>query len=265
MKIACIGDCKSFTETGSHSHGDVLATAVYLARAGLDVYFIGAIEDGLLISDFRNCLTEEGINSEFVSNSSAADFFSADGLASLAGSVDQFDYIYLTGKVLSLIKEEGCNCLFKILRKFRADGGKVVFDCDHGSSKWNSEEQAINTYKDLLEITDISLPNFEEESLLFNDANVEELIARHHKLGIDEIVVKNGTNPNWLSTKPEKPPKEFPIESIQSALNPNGAGSAFNAAYIATRLSGKTYCGSIEQGQILAAKVVLNAGVIPSK
>ena len=259
MKIACL-ECFS----PGNSEADALATAIYLARSGLDVSIIGTDNESNSAAT-KVLLLDEVVNVDLLSSVPADQFFSEENLSQLQLSLKLFDYIYVTGKIFSLINEKVRSSLLSELKELRAVGAKVVFDCNHSAASWSDEGLAANTYTEILKITDISLPNFLEESVLFGDKDVGELIARHHGLGVQEIALKNGTKPNWLSTKPEKPPKEFPIENIEQPLDEGGAGNAFNAAYIATRLSGKTYCGSIKQGQILAAKVVLNSGAILPK
>ncbi len=259
MKIACL-ECFS----PGNSEADALATAIYLARSGLDVSIIGT-ENESNSAATKVLLLDEVVNVDLFSSVPADQFFSEENLSQLQLSLKLFDYIYVTGKIFSLIDKEGRRSLLRELTELRAVGTKIIFDCNHRVANWSDEELAANAYTEILKLTDISLPNFKEESVLFDDKDVGELIARHHSLGVQEIALKNGTKPNWLSTKPEKPPKEFPLENIEQPLDEGGAGDAFNAAYIATRISGKTYCGSIKQGQILAAQVVLNSGAILPK
>jgi len=255
MKIACIGSVEERAAT------DLAVAAIYLARAELDVSFVGVVEN----EADKNRLADEGVNTDLLLQKEAKDFFSEAGLAQIATALGQFDYIFVTGQILSLINEDGRKSLAGLLDGLRASGSKIVFECNHSATHWSDEEAAVRAYAEFIAITDISLPNFEEESVLFNDDDVADLIARHHAAGVPEIALKNGTEANWLSTKPEKPPKEFAVENVEQVVDDSGAGEAFNAAYVSTRLSGRTYCGSIEQGQILAAQVVRNSGAILQK
>lgn len=249
MKIGCIGE---LNENIAH---DVPATALYLARAELDVSFFGIAT----AKAGKSKLTEEGVNIDLLHDATLEKFFSKEPVEGIKSSLIQFDYIYVTGKILSLMNADGRRELVKVLNGLRSSGTKVIFDSNHKIAKWSENSCAAKAYSEILSITDISLPNYEEEALLFDDKSIAGVISRHHKLGVSEIALKNGVEPNWLSTKPKKPPKEFPLESIEQTAGRTGAGDAFNAAYIATRLSGESYCRSIKKGQIHAAKIVRNA------
>ncbi|MDD9889264.1 MAG: PfkB family carbohydrate kinase, partial [Gammaproteobacteria bacterium] len=246
---------------GDQAAADLLVTAIYLAREGLDVSFVGIVEDEI----DKNRLAWEGVNTDLLLQKTAKDFFSEEGLATVSSELSQCNYIFVTGQVLSLLSDEERERLINTLKSLRGSGTKIVFDCNHSAARWDDERSATKAYTALIAITDISLPNYEEESALFMDESTAALIARHHALGVPEIALKNGIRPNWLSTKPEKSPKEFPVERIEQVVDDSGVGEAFNAAYVATRISGRTYCGSVEQGQLLAAKVVQFPGAILPK
>jgi 2-dehydro-3-deoxygluconokinase len=270
IKIACLGESKVQQlshDDGSQSFacfGDVLTTAIYLVRSGLKVSFISVLEE-LSKKIICKSLQEEGLNTDLVLTDENHAFFSSDDFESIQLKLSEFDFVYLTGNTLLLLDDAGIEKLIQLLVSLRKRGGKVIFDSNHSSKSWSSDELARAVYTKFLRVTDVSLPSFVDEADLFQDRAVEDLIARHHALGIREVVVKNGTEANWLSTKPDKKPREFPLESIQKAIDNSGVGDAFNAAYLATRLSGQTYCSSIKQGQLLAAEVVVNSGAILPK
>ena len=150
------------------------------------------------------------------------------------------------GLNLSTLKWEK---LIQLLVSLRKRGGKVIFDSNHSSKNWSSDDLARAVYTKFLQVTDISLPSFVDEADLFQDRAVEDLIARHHAFGIREVVVKNGTGANWLSTKPDKKPREFPLESIQKAIDNSGVGDAFNAAKLRRsrqRIQNLGYFGKVD-------------------
>ena len=277
VKIACIGESRiGKSEVGESSNqqpsstdnsqslacsGDALTTAIYLARFDIDVSFITVLEES---AQEMVCKTwqEEGMNTELVLSRSNQKFLLSGDLESIRQQLTGFDYVYLTGNTLALLDAEGREKLFELLVSLKEQGGKVIFDSNHSAQNWSNDQLARAAYEKFMRVTDISLPSFSAEADLFGDSNIEELIARQHAIGIEEITVKNGTAANWLSTKPDEPPREFPVESIQQVVDSSGAGDAFNAAYLATRLNGTSYCGSIKQGQLLAAEVVIIPGAI---
>lgn len=267
MSTVCIGNCppSAFYEANDlsalKSENDALVTAIYLARSGTRVSLLCAATESN-VGAVKSSLQLMGIDSDLVSGTSIEDLFSDSSLPALKSKLENYDFLHLTGKILSELSNEGRDNLLKLLKVLKASEVKIVFDCNHQSTTWKQSNIAAEVYQRFLSVTDISLPNSLEEAALFKDKDVHELIARHHRLGVAEIVVKNGQQANWLSTKPEKAPKEFPIEQVQEELDATGAGEAFNAAYLATRLSGKTYCGSIKQGQLLASCVVKQANLV---
>ena len=97
MKIACL-ECFS----PGNSEADALATAIYLARSGLDVSIIGTDNESNSAAT-KVLLLDEEVNVDLLSSVPADQFFSEENLSQLQLSLKLFDYIYVTGKIFSLI------------------------------------------------------------------------------------------------------------------------------------------------------------------
>ena len=99
MKIACL-ECFS----PGNSEADALATAIYLARSGLDVSIIGTDNESNSAAT-KVLLLDEVVNVDLLSSVPADQFFSEENLSQLQLSLKLFDYINVTGKIFSLIND----------------------------------------------------------------------------------------------------------------------------------------------------------------
>ena len=76
--------------------------------------------------------------------------------------------------------------------------------------------------------------------------------------GIGEIVVKNGPNSALVTTGANQ---EFvPVPEVVVPIDPTAAGDAFNAAYLAARLSGTIPVDAAGAAHRLAGNVIRHPG-----
>ena len=108
-------------------------------------------------------------------------------------------------------------------------------------------------------MADIALPSFSDEEALFGDAAPEATAERLARLGVAEIVVKDGQNAAFLRCG--KVMERVPAATV-GAVDTTGAGDAFNGGYLAARLAGQPPLAAARLGHAVAAAVVQVFGAL---
>jgi 2-dehydro-3-deoxygluconokinase len=136
----------------------------------------------------------------------------------------------------------------------RARGLRVV-DPNLRSGLWGSD-RALELVLPLLERADLILGGEGELERLVGSRG-RELAERCHALGAREVVLKRGAKgaavsdgSGWIEHRPP------PLEDA----DPVGAGDAFNAGYLAARLSGRPSAEALEQAARCGAAVATTIG-----
>jgi 2-dehydro-3-deoxygluconokinase len=292
--------------------GDTLNTAIYLSRLGVDVGYVTALGDDPYSDDMISKWRDEGVDTRFAirakgrmpglyairtdergdrsfqywrDHSPVNDLF---GLSEFSESsqarehLRNIDFLFLSGITLSLFSEDDRVELFELLDVQRERGGKVVFDTNHRSSRWSSDDAARAVYREMLERVDLALPTLEDEMLLFSDEDAYACAARHHDAGVSEVAVKMGEGGCLVSCdgkgerngggerkgrgerdgRREREAVQIPLSERREAKDTTGAGDSFNAGYLAARLNGREPAEAVAIGQTIAAEVVMHHGAI---
>jgi len=187
-----------------------------------------------------------------------------DGAKSVAlfATLEQYDFLYLSGISIAILKPEVRTKLIEFLAQFKAKGGKLIFDGNYRPNLWQSTEEAMNCYKALYSLTDIALPTLEDEQILFGYKNAQEALDAIVAFGATEIVLKMGED-GCLYSSDEK--LGFVKTKKVSVVDTTSAGDSFNAGYLATRLKGMSVVESCEAGHILASTVIQHRGAVIPK
>ena len=104
------------------------------------------------------------------------------------------------------------------------------------------------------------LPTFADENLLFGDATAERTVQRYLALGAEEVVVKLAAHGCLVAAAAQC--EYLPPPSAVTAVDTSGAGDAFNAAYLAARLAGRSASEAGRAGNTLAGEVVRYPGAV---
>ncbi|RUW19338.1 sugar kinase, partial [Mesorhizobium sp. M4B.F.Ca.ET.013.02.1.1] len=109
----------------------------------------------------------------------------------LAKNLENQALVYFSGITLGILEDAGRQILLKAVAKARAAGSLVAFDPNYRPRLWRSREEAQAATTEALAVTDIALPTFPDEQMLFGDATPQ---ATADRLGrqVGESVVKNG-------------------------------------------------------------------------
>ena len=267
--------------------GDTYNTAVYVARTSVDIAVDLAVDYVSIVGDDRYSeqllavMRTEGIGTSRVaqipgslglylvrtdpdgerhftyhrSQAPARDLF-ADNEPDLTS----YDMVYLSAITLQIMTAGARTRLWAALDAVRARGGRVAFDTNYRATGWPDLATARGTIESTLARTDIALPTFSDEQVLYGDADVGACVARLAAFGVAEIVVKDGAGGcvTWV----EGNQQEVPARRVDAVHDTTAAGDSFNGAYLSARLTGASPADAAQAGHALAALVITQPGAI---
>jgi len=268
--------------------GDAFNTAIYLARADIDVGFASAVGDDPYSDSVLALAAAEGVASNLILRVSgrlpalcliesgpagerqpriwrdgapAGDLFELPDWMRLAESLTSARLIYFSGITLSLFSNNGLGRFFAVLEVARQQGAKVAFDGNFRPRGWKGDlQRARAVVMEALKRTDIALPAFDDEAVLWGDPSLESTVTRLQAFGIDEIVVKNGPNSALVATSGNQ---EFvPVPEVLVPIDATAAGDGFNAGYLAARIAGNDPAQAAGAAHRLAGSVIRHPGAL---
>ncbi len=275
---------------------DAFNTAIYLARAGIDVAFATAIGDDRYSDSVVALAAAEGVASNLIlripnrlpglclvdsdapggrsvrawrDGAPARELFELPDWMRIAESLTAARLIYFSGITLSLYSNNGLGRLFAVLEVARQQGAKVAFDGNFRPRGWKGDlQRARAVFIEALQRVDIALPAFDDEAVLWGDPSPEATVARLQAFGIGEIVIKNGPNSALVATgggqeDVQRAIQEFvPVPEVVVPVDATAAGDGFNAGYLAARLSGSDPAQAAGAAHRLAANVIRHRGAL---
>lgn len=177
----------------------------------------------------------------------------------LAKSLENQALVYFSGITLAILDAAARKTLLVAVAKARAAGSLVAFDPNYRPRLWQSREEAQAAILDALAVTDIALPTFPDEQMLFGDTAPQATAARFGKL-VGEVVVKNGEEPALIATGGTLQP--VPAQHVANPVDTTGAGDSFNGGYLAARLAGHAPAEAVQRAHRVAAAVVQVRGAL---
>ena len=177
----------------------------------------------------------------------------------LAKSLENQALVYFSGITLAILDAAARKTLLAAVTKARAAGSLVAFDPNYRPRLWQSREEAQAAILDALAVTDIALPTFPDEQMLFGDTAPQATAARFGKL-VGEVVVKNGEEPALIATGGTLQP--VPAQHVATPVDTTGAGDSFNGGYLAARLAGHAPAEAVQRAHRVAAAVVQVRGAL---
>ncbi|MER9404308.1 sugar kinase [Mesorhizobium caraganae] len=177
----------------------------------------------------------------------------------LAKSLENQALVYFSGITLAILDAAARKTLLAAVAQARAAGSLVAFDPNYRPRLWQSREEAQAAILDALAVTDIALPTFPDEQMLFGDTAPQATAARFGKL-VGEVVVKNGEEPALIATGGTLQP--VPAQHVATPVDTTGAGDSFNGGYLAARLAGHAPAEAVQRAHRVAAAVVQVRGAL---
>jgi len=268
--------------------GDTFNTAIYLARAGIDVAFATAVGDDPYSDSVLALAAAEGVAANLIlrvpgrlpalclidaaatgerstrywrDGAPARELFELPDWMRVAESLTSARLIYFSGITLSLYSNNGLGRFFAVLEVARQQGAKVAFDGNFRPRGWNGDLARTRTvFMEALKRVDIALPAFDDEAVLWGDPSPEATVARLQAFGIGEIVVKNGPNSALVASAGAQ---EFvPVPEVVVPIDATAAGDGFNAGYLAARLAGSDPAQAASAAHRLAGNVIRHRGAL---
>jgi 2-dehydro-3-deoxygluconokinase len=268
--------------------GDTFNTAVYLARAGIDVSYATALGDGSYSDAIVSLAQAEGVKTDLIlrvpgrepglylietdkkgerrftywrDNAPARELFELEDWGRVAETIVSARLVYFSGITLSLYSNNGLGRFLAILEMARQQGVKVAFDGNFRPRGWKGDVARTRTvFSEALKRVDVALPTYDDEAVLWGDPSPEATVERLQAFGVGEIVVKNGPNSALVSSGGRQ---EFvPVPEVVVPVDTTAAGDSFNAGYMAARLSGENPAVAAAAGHRLASQKIMHRGAL---
>lgn len=301
-RIVCVGDAAIELSRGSDGRfalgcgGDVFNVAIYLARAGLNTAFATALGDDPYSDAIVALANVEGVATDLIlrlgarqpavsiveagragersvrswrDGAPASELFELADWTRIAAALMAARLIYFSGVTLSLYSSAGIGRLLAVVEAARAQGVKVAFDGNFRPRDWRGDlARARTVFIEALKRTDIALPAYDDEAVLWGDPSPEATVARLQAFGIGEIAVKNGPHSALIAHQGAPAggsgsSQEFvPVPEVTEPVDSTAAGDGFNAGYLAARLFGNGPAEAAAAAHRLAGMVIRHRGAL---
>lgn len=264
--------------------GDTCNTATYLARLGERVAFLTAIGTDPFSAAMLDSWRREGLDTALVLTApdrlpglyavqthalGERSFYywreqaAVRSLPTLPGFDDVLaracgaDLLYLSGITLALFDAAARAALAQVAGAVRERRGAVAFDPNYRPRLWSSPAAAREAMRAFAPFVSIALPTFDDKATLHGDTDPAETLARWHRAGADEVVVKLGAAGCVIDDGSGVAPAPG-----ARAVDTTGAGDAFNAGYLAARRAGSGREEAAARANALAGQVINCRGAI---
>lgn len=263
--------------------GDAFNTAVYLKRTAPDlrVSFLSATGDEELSEELRLALKKENLGDEWlfrIPNSKPAlylirvrdgdrhfTYWRSDSPAKLwlrellavgPKLLDEADLVYLSGISLAILRPDERHTALDMLSATRA---RIAYDPNVRLTLWNTLDDARECLETIARFAAFLLPSRQDLEMLYGLTDPSQQIQQLAGMGEAEIALTCDLEGCRLWSEA----REFTVGShLVSAIDPSGAGDAFNGAYLASRLLGSLPQTAATVAQRLASRVVQFRGAI---
>jgi 2-dehydro-3-deoxygluconokinase len=293
-QVVSIGECMVEMTRGPDRRfalaygGDTFNTAVYLARAGVDIAYATALGDDPYSAGILELAQAEGIDRRLMATlpgrmpglyviettaagertfwywrdrAAARDLFVCGATAATVAEISAARLVYISGITLSLYGAAGLDRLADALQAARANGAVIAMDSNYRPRGWGGDlDLARATFARFWRSAHIALPTFDDEQALWGDPAPAATIDRLASLGVAEVVVKNGAAGALVHSCGAT--VLVPCPQAVTPVDTTAAGDSFNAGYLARRLAGDQPTAASAFAHRLAAIVIQHRGAI---
>lgn len=287
-QIALLGECmlELSNAPGSTRYqlgvaGDTYNTAAGLAQLGVSVEYVTALGSDRYSEVILDDAQQRNIGSQFIQrnpsatpglylienddqgersfsywreNSAAHQLLrNGEQLDQLLSAIESIPNLFFSGITLALCGEDGRKELLQWLPRYRAQGGRVIYDSNYRETLWPDLESAQRAHAQILEQVDLFLPSAEDIAVLHSNSDMLALTSK-------EIVSTDGDAP--VSVILEGALQHIAIDPVASVVDTTGAGDAFNAGYLAARLRNIDAVAAVNYAAKVAAQTIAHRGAI---
>ncbi|TGQ78923.1 sugar kinase [Mesorhizobium sp. M8A.F.Ca.ET.207.01.1.1] len=179
--------------------------------------------------------------------------------AALSKSMQNQSLVYFSGITLAILDDASRKTLLEAVGKARAAGSTIAFDPNYRPRLWRGRDEAQAAIVEALAVTDIALPTFPDEQMLFGD-DTPRATAERLRQWVGEVVVKNGEQPALIAENGSL--QDVPAIHVAAPADTTGAGDSFNGGYLAARLAGHNPQEAARRAHRVAAAVVQVRGAL---
>ena len=292
-RIVSIGECMIEMSGGEDRTyrlgyaGDTLNTAWYLrALLGKDwsVDYVTALGEDRYSGDIRAFLDANGIGTGHIQtipsrrpglymihqekgdrhftywrDSSAAKLL-ADDKDALGKAVERAELVYFSGITLAILAPRARGRLLGAIVKARDNGARIAFDTNIRPALWTSPRVMTGVLTAAASLCDIVLPTHTDEAPLFGDRSIDDTADRYLELGVEEVVVKDGSKEALIATAHER--VRIAPKPGAKVVDATGAGDSFNGGYLSARLGGMSLAEAAEAAHATAGIVIGHKGAL---
>ncbi|MHB2264040.1 sugar kinase [Aliihoeflea sp. PC F10.4] len=231
----------------------------FLTANGFETDFV-SIDDKRSVGLYAIDLSPDGERRFSYWRSQSAARGLADDAEMLGDAAQQADLVYYSGISLAILPPTGRANLIETARTARERGQMVVFDPNIRPALWEDAQTMRDWMQKAMATAAIALPSFDDEATVWGDTTVEACAERWQKAGAGEVVVKNGGGDIVVASASGAATK-IEVQRIRP-VDTTGAGDAFNAGYLVSRLAGRDLRDAVLSGHNLAAQVIGQRGAL---
>ena len=266
--------------------GDVINTAIHLARSGDRVRLASAMGTDPMSAELCAAWEAEGVDTVLVlraadrlpglyaietdasgersfhywrGEAAARRMFDLPGSAEMVAQAAQSDLLYFSLITLAILPDEGREALLDLCARVRAGGGKVAFDGNYRARLWSDAATACHWRDRAIAVSDMGLPTLADEVEMGAADDAQDAAARWGAGQGREVVVKLGGDGCLVDGVVVPVPQMVPV------IDSSGAGDAFNGGYLHARLTGATPLDAALAGHRLAGWNIGRRGAIPAR
>ncbi len=266
--------------------GDVINTAVHLARSGNRVKLASALGTDPMSAELRAQWQAEGVDTSLVlasadrlpglyaietdpsgersfhywrSEAAARRMFALPDSAAMIEQAAASDLLYFSLITLAILPDEGRELLLELCKTVRARGGKVAFDGNYRARLWSDVATARHWRDRAIEVSDMGLPTLADEVEMGEADSPADAAVRWGAGDGREVIVKLGGEGCLVDGV------IIPVPQMVDVIDSSGAGDAFNGGYLNARLSGAAPQQAALAGHALAGWNIGRRGAIPAR